>query len=125
MWHPALRAYADGFASSLIGGLIYCLALARFDPEALNSVWWRVLTVSLACGGIELWRASRRRQMRSQGKWVLWALTVSLLVIWAVGATARQDERSEEPRQQPQPWTETRAHVLSPLVLTPSSQLAM
>lgn len=114
MWLHALRAYADGFTSSLVGGLLYCLALARFQPEALSSVWWRVLAVSFACGGIELWRVSRRRQLRAPGTWVLWALTLSLLAIWAVGAMAvGENGRSEEPRQQPQPWTETRAHTAS------------
>ena len=97
MWLPALRAYADGFVSSLIGGLIYCLILARFYPEALDSAWWRVLAVSLACGCIELWRVSRSRQLRGLGAWVLWALTVSLFAIWAAGAVnATQDGRSQE-----------------------------
>jgi len=101
MWLPALRAYADGFVSSLIGGLIYCLILARFHPAALDSAWWRVLAGALACGCIELWRVSRRRQLRGHGAWVLWALTVSLFAIWAAGAViATRDGPSEESARQ-------------------------
>ena len=82
----AIRAYADGFLSSLMGGLLYCLVIARIQPEALDSAWWRVGAMSLLFGGVELWRDSRRRRFRSQAAWTLWALTASLLTLWAAGA---------------------------------------
>lgn len=81
----ALRAYADGFLSSLMGGLLYCLVIARIQPEALDSAWWRVGAMSLIFGGVELWRDSHRRRVRSQASWIPWVIAVSLLALWTAG----------------------------------------
>jgi len=100
MMLPALRAYADGFVSSLIGGLLYCVVLVYFQPEALGSAWWRVGTLSLVCGGVEMWRVSRKRTLRGGGGWVLWALTAGLFMLWALGATvAASHGAGDEPRR--------------------------
>lgn len=96
---PALRAYADGFVSSLIGGLLYCAVLVYFQPEALGSAWWRVGTLSLVCGGVEMWRVSRRRTLRGRGAWVLWALTAGLFTLWALGATVAASHREGDERR--------------------------
>ena len=48
------RAFADGFAGGLCGGLLYYLVLACFYPDGLELVWLRVLVVSLALGTFEM-----------------------------------------------------------------------
>ena len=58
---PVLRAFADGFGGGLIGGLMYCLALAYFNPDGVEFAWGRVLALSLTFGGFETWRVTRRR----------------------------------------------------------------
>lgn len=57
----AARAFLDGFSSSIVGGLLYCVVLANWNPVELNSAWQQVLALSLAFGGFETWRATRKR----------------------------------------------------------------
>lgn len=56
---PVLRAFADGFGGGLIGGLMYCLALAYFNPDGVEFAWGRVLALSLTFVGFETWRVTR------------------------------------------------------------------
>jgi hypothetical protein len=59
---PALRAFADGFGSGLIGGLMYWLLLVYIYPNGLEHAWLRVLAVSVSFGGFEMWRVARNRK---------------------------------------------------------------
>jgi len=61
----ALRAFSSGFGGSFAGGMIYILVLTFFYPEGLDFAWLRVFGVSIALGGFETWRASRKYKRRS------------------------------------------------------------
>ena len=84
----ALLAFADGFCSSLVGGLLYCLILALYYPSGLSLAWLRVVALCVACGGFEMWRVTSKRTLRSMKAGAFWALTASLVVWWALGAFA-------------------------------------
>ncbi|MBK5291600.1 MAG: hypothetical protein JJE04_08000 [Acidobacteriia bacterium] len=81
-----MPAFFDGFEGGLTGGLLYCLILAYFHPAGLASAWPRVLALSLTFGGFEMWRVTRKRTLRSVGTCMLWTLTASMFVLWALGA---------------------------------------
>ncbi len=83
---PALHAFADGFWGGLIGGLVYCLVLAYFDPDDLEIAWLRVLALALTFGAFEMWRVIRKRTLRSAMTSLLVILTASLLVLSVLGA---------------------------------------
>ena len=84
----AMRALVDGFVSSLAGGLVYCLILAYYNPDGLQLAALRVLAISLTFGGFEIWRAKRQHTPTSVRRCILWTLTASLLVFWALGAAS-------------------------------------
>jgi hypothetical protein len=84
---PALRAFADGFVGSLAGGFVYCMILAYYGSHDLEIAVMRVLALSLTFGGFEGWRVSRQRTMKHVRKCLLWTLTASLLLFWAMGST--------------------------------------
>jgi hypothetical protein len=83
---PALRAFAEAFASSLIGGLLYCLVLTYIRPDQVEIALPRVLALSLTFGGFEMWRISRGRTLKSAKTCLFWTLAASLFVWWALGA---------------------------------------
>ena len=62
-----LPHFADGFGGGLIGGLLYCMLLAYFNPGELVLAWQRVITLALALGCFEVWRA-RKRASGPRGK---------------------------------------------------------
>lgn len=93
----AVRAFADGFGGGLIGGLIYCLALAYLYPARLESAWLRVAIVSLAFGCFELWRVTRNRTLRSVRVFMIWTAIGGLFALWALAAVSSADERPEQP----------------------------
>lgn len=96
---PALRAFIDGFGGGLIGGLIYCLGLVYFHLAGIEFAWLRVLVLSLTFGCFEMWRVKRKRTPRSIRIWMLWTFTVSLFVLWALGAvmSSAENYRYENP----------------------------
>ncbi|MDX1981596.1 MAG: hypothetical protein SFV51_15110 [Bryobacteraceae bacterium] len=93
----AVRAFADGFGGGLIGGLIYCLALAYLHPARLESAWLRVAIVSLAFGCFEMWRVTRNRTLRSVRVFMIWTAIAGLFALWALAAVSSTDERPEQP----------------------------
>jgi len=82
---PALRGFADGFVGSLAGGLVYCMILAYYNSQDLHIAGLRVLALSLALGGFEMWRAGAQRPRRTVGRCMFWTLGASLFMFWAVG----------------------------------------
>ncbi len=99
---PALRAFADGLVGSLIGGLVYCLIMAYYHPEGLQIAGLRVLALSLTFGGFEMWRVRRQRTRKSVRRRLLWTLSASMLVFWALGA-AFADTSTNDFRQGTRP----------------------
>jgi hypothetical protein len=97
---PGLRAFGEAFASSLTGGLLYCLVLTYVRPDEVAIALPRVLALSLTFGGFEMWRVSRKRTLRSARKSLLWTLAASLFVWWALGAVNSSPNSS---RNQPAP----------------------
>jgi len=91
---PSLRAFADGFGGGLIGGIVYCLVMVCFHPVELEFAWLRVLALSLTFGGFEMWRVTRRRTLRNVGTYMLLTLTVSLFVLWVLGAVIPSTDSS-------------------------------
>ncbi|MCC7235614.1 MAG: hypothetical protein IT163_09950 [Bryobacterales bacterium] len=51
----------------------------------MDSAWWRIGALSLLFGGVEMWRVTRRRRRQGEGTWALWAITASLVALWAAG----------------------------------------
>lgn len=82
----ALRAFAGGFMSSLIGGLVYTLILSYFEPDGLRLALLRALALSLTFGAFEAWRVRRPRTPEMIRTRMLWTLTACLLVFLALGA---------------------------------------
>ena len=83
----AIRAFADGFVSSLIGGLVYCLILLFYYPSELGLGWFRVLVLCATFGCIEMWRVTRRRTFRDMKAGLLWAFTANLVMWWVLGVS--------------------------------------
>jgi len=83
-----LRAFADGFGSSLLGGLVYCLLLVYCRPGDLIFAWPGVIVLAMTFGGFEMWRIAPRRTPGRRAALVLWAVFASLFVVWAVKAVA-------------------------------------
>jgi hypothetical protein len=100
---PALRAFADGFVGSLAGGLVYCMILAYFDSRDLQIAGMRVLALSLTFGGFEVWRVQRIRTRRDVTRCMLFTLSASLLVLWALGEASAGAERSPGMKSPPPP----------------------
>jgi predicted lipid-binding transport protein (Tim44 family) len=90
----ALRAFADGFGGGLVGGLMYCLVLAYFQPAELALAPLRVAALALTFGGFEVWRVTRKPTHRRLTTLALWAVPASLLLLWVVGSLVFSVESS-------------------------------
>lgn len=98
---PALRAFADGFVGSLAGGFVYCMILAYYGSHDLQIAVMRVLALSLTFGGFEMWRVRRIRTRRDVTRCMLFTLSASLLVFWALGTVSAGAEnlpKQSDPR---------------------------
>lgn len=79
------RAFANGFLGGLLGGTLYFMAVAYFQPGGLELAGLRVLALSLTLAGFEVWRSRRVRTMRDLKSALLWTLLASMLLLWALG----------------------------------------
>jgi predicted lipid-binding transport protein (Tim44 family) len=109
---PALRAFADGFVGSLAGGLVYCMILAYFSSQDLQIAGLRVLALSLTFGGFEMWRVRRMRSRQDLTRGMLFTLSASLLVFWALGAASAGAE-SLPKKSDPRPPVQVHLHHLA------------
>jgi len=98
---PGLRAFGEAFASSLTGGLLYCLVLTYFRPDEVAIALPRVLALSLTFGGFEMWRISRGRTLKSAKACLFWTFAASLLVWWALGAVINSSPDSSRHENAP------------------------
>jgi hypothetical protein len=79
-----LRAFADGFGSSLLGGAVYCALLMCYRPAELTFAWPGVIVLSMTFGSFEMWRITPRRAPGKRAALVLWAVLASVFLLWAV-----------------------------------------
>jgi hypothetical protein len=86
------RAFADGFLGGLLGGAIYCVAVACLQPGGLKLAALRVLAVSLTFAGFEVWRMQRPRTFKDLRRALIWTFLTSLVVFWALGLVAPAPE---------------------------------
>jgi hypothetical protein len=107
-----LRAFADGFVGSLAGGLVYCLILAYYGSQDLQIAGMRVLALSLTFGGFEMWRVRRIRTRRDVTRCMLYTLSASLFVFWALGA-ASAGAGSLPKKSDPRPPVQVHLHHLA------------
>jgi hypothetical protein len=99
----AARAFADGFLSSLVGGLVYCLILVFYYPGELGLGWFRVLVLSGTFGCVEMWRVMRRRTFRDMKAGLLWAFTANVFMWWALGVSLSVPPHYEPAGPDPDP----------------------
>ncbi len=78
------RAFADGVAGSVLGGLLYCLVVAWFHPGGIELAWMRVIALALIFGGFEVWRVARERTRECVRTRMLWTLAASVAVLWVL-----------------------------------------
>jgi len=88
----ASRAFADGFIGGLLGGAVYCLAVAYLQPGGLMLAALRVLALSLTFAGFEVWRVRRPRTFGDMRSALIWTLLACFVVFWVLGLVAPPPE---------------------------------
>jgi len=84
------RAFSDGFGWSLAGGAVYTLGVSYLYPDDASLAWLRVLSIAIALGVFEMWRATGKRTISNIRRSAICVLLTSFGFWFALGEVAQR-----------------------------------